>query len=348
MPAARPLIIIGSGLAGLALGIGLRQKDIPVTLYEAGGYPRHRVCGEFISGRGQQCLTQLGLAELLAQAGAVVARTAAFYSPRRSTPARPLPAPALCLSRWQLDARLAEHFRLLGGDLQTGQRLDPARAGEGMVLANGRRAAAADLREPRWFGLKIHARHVPLQADLEMHVSPQGYVGLCRVEQGLVNVCGLFRRTRHAPAQPGEARQLLFGPPGSLLQERLAAAEFDEASFCSVAGLSWQPRPTAGRPEVCLGDALTLIPPVTGNGMSMALESSELALQPLADWSRAARPWPEVRQEISRRCDAAFTRRLVWAQRLQQLILTVPLQNLLVALAARHERFARLAFELTR
>jgi len=347
MPAARPLTIIGGGLAGLALGIGLRQKDLPVTVYEAGIYPRHRVCGEFISGRGQPTLTRLGLDELLAQAGAVPARTAAFYSTHRSTPARPLPAPALCLSRWRLDALLAEHFRRLGGDLRTGQRLDPARAGEGVVLANGRRPSA-DLRGPRWFGLKIHARHLPLQADLEMHVSPRGYVGLCRVEQDLVNVCGLFRRARHDPAPLGEARQLLYGPPGSLLHQRLAAAEFDEASFCAVAGLAWQPRPAAGRAEVCLGDALTLIPPVTGNGMSLALESAELALEPLADWSRAGRPWPEVRREISRRCDAAFTRRLAWAQRLQQLILTAPLQNLLVRLAARHDRLWRLAFELTR
>ena len=46
----------------------------------------------------------------------------------------------------------------------------------------------------RWFGLKVHARNVPLAAVLEMHVLPKGYVGLCRLKEGEVNVCGLFRR----------------------------------------------------------------------------------------------------------------------------------------------------------
>ncbi|MFZ9874958.1 MAG: NAD(P)-binding protein, partial [Candidatus Methylacidiphilales bacterium] len=43
--------IVGGGLAGLTLGLCLRQKGVPVDLFEAGTYPRHRVCGEYLSGR---------------------------------------------------------------------------------------------------------------------------------------------------------------------------------------------------------------------------------------------------------------------------------------------------------
>ena len=45
-----PIEIIGGGLAGLSLGLALRRGGVPVTLHEAGEYPRHRVCGEFITG----------------------------------------------------------------------------------------------------------------------------------------------------------------------------------------------------------------------------------------------------------------------------------------------------------
>src|SRR5579863_6844543 len=107
---SKPVTIIGGGLAGLTLGIGLRQLDVPVTIHEAGRYPRHRVCGEFISGRGQATLARLGLQDLLVQSGAVNARTAAFYSTTRSTGLRSLPAAATCLSRFTLDAALARRF----------------------------------------------------------------------------------------------------------------------------------------------------------------------------------------------------------------------------------------------
>ena len=52
-------------MAGLTLGIALRKNQIPVVIFEAGKYPRHRVCGEFISGRGLEILEELGLKQKL-------------------------------------------------------------------------------------------------------------------------------------------------------------------------------------------------------------------------------------------------------------------------------------------
>lgn len=343
----KPITIVGGGLAGLALGIGLRRQEVPVTIYEAGHYPRHRVCGEFVSGRGQQFLERLGVSALLAAAGAVPARTVAFFSVRRSSPIGSLPSPALCLSRWQMDAQLVARFRQLGGDLQAGRRVDPATTSEGWVRANGRRLAA-DGSGPRWYGLKIHARKVRLEADLEMHVSPQRYVGLCRVEAGEVNVCGLFRREAGETSAPVAGRELLLGPPDSILRQRLSGAEFDEASFCAVAGLSLAPVPAARRSEVCVGDAITMIPPVTGNGMSMAFESAEQAVDPLVAWSQGRQTWAATQREIARGCDGQFARRLFWARQLQRLILNAPLQDALVGLVGWQPWLWRLAFAGTR
>ena len=347
MATTKPITIVGGGLAGLTLGIGLRQRDVPVTLSEAGHYPRHRVCGEFISGRGQETLARLGLLKLIEHAGAVGADTAAFASASQSTGPRPLPARAICLSRFTLDATLAEKFRELGGELLESQRRGEEEAGEGVVRATGRHAQAEENGE-RWFGLKAHVRNVKPAADLEMHVSPRGYVGLCRVNGGVVNVCGLFRRRPGEGDRPRDRLELLRGPTGSLLHQRLAEAEFDEDSFCAVAGLSLQPHRATARSECCVGDAITMIPPVTGNGMSMAFESAELALEPMTAWSRGEISWAEIQSQIARRCDAAFARRLAWARWLQRLILTPSLQNVLVTLASRSDRFWRLAFEKTR
>lgn len=114
MSAAKPITIIGGGLAGLTLGIGLRQSDIPVIIQEAGDYPRHRVCGEFISGGGQAVLERLGLLTPFQKAGAVYARTAMFICGAAQSPVRKPAAPALCLSRHKMDALLANTFHQLG------------------------------------------------------------------------------------------------------------------------------------------------------------------------------------------------------------------------------------------
>src|SRR5712671_5453190 len=126
------ITIIGGGLAGLTLGIGLRLGKVPVTILEAGCYPRHRVCGEFISGRGQDALARLGLRERLVEAGGVPARTAAFFVGKAQSPVRPLPAAALCLSRFDLDALLARHFCELGGELRERERWREDGPGEGV------------------------------------------------------------------------------------------------------------------------------------------------------------------------------------------------------------------------
>ena len=83
MAPSLPITIIGGGLAGLTLGIALRQRDVPVTLFEAGGYPRHRVCGEFICGNGIEVLRELGLHSKFLAAGAIEARSASASTQAR-------------------------------------------------------------------------------------------------------------------------------------------------------------------------------------------------------------------------------------------------------------------------
>ena len=347
MAALKPITIVGGGLAGLTLGIGLRQRGIPVTVWEAGHYPRHRVCGEFISGRGQDALARLGLLESLRHAGSVPARTAAFFLGRAASPVRSLSTPALCLSRFAMDALLADQFRRAGGELRENARWPDKEFGEGVVRANGRRLHPRE-NGRGWFGLKIHARNVPLAADLEMHGTQIGYVGFCRLQDGKVNVCGLFRRPAIEPRSPQPGAALLYGQPGTPLRERLTGAVIEQGSFCSVAGISLRPHRADSRSECCIGDALTMIPPVTGNGMSMAFEAAEMALDPLAAYSRGETSWNTVRQSVAAACDRAFARRLVWARWLHWMMFTPVLRSWPGSLALHSALLWRMMFACTR
>jgi 2-polyprenyl-6-methoxyphenol hydroxylase-like FAD-dependent oxidoreductase len=349
MSPQEPITIVGGGLAGLTLGIGLRQREVPVKIFEAGNYPRHRVCGEFISGNGPAVLGRLGLLTRFEQAGAVHARTVLFVCGSNRSPVRQLAAPALCLSRQVMDLLLAETFQQLGGELLINARWTPAEEREGIVLAAGRRTQAAD-KNPRWFGVKAHVSRsspVKLEADLEMHLSPDGYIGVNRINGGEVNVCGLFRVRKEA-RRPESKQNWLRGETGSLLNERLGAANFAPDSFCSVAGLQLKPQRAAAKTECCIGDALTMTPPVTGNGMSMAFESAELAVEPLAAYSRGKLNWMQAQQQIARRCDAAFSRRLAWARLLQWMMISPALQGRLGSMFLHSDRLWQLMFTQTR
>jgi 2-polyprenyl-6-methoxyphenol hydroxylase-like FAD-dependent oxidoreductase len=349
MPPGRPITIVGGGLAGLTLGIGLRQRGVPVKIFEAGIYPRHRVCGEFISGNGQAVLERLGLLARLEHAGAVRARTVMFVCGSNRSPVRQLAAPALCLSRHAMDALLAGSFQQLGGELLVNTRWTSGEYREGVVHASGRRAWVEG-EKPRWFGVKAHVSRstsVKLEADLEMHLSPDGYIGVNRINNGEVNVCGLFR-VREGARRPESRQDWLRGETGSLLRERLGAAEFAPDSFCSVAGLQLKPQRAAAKKECCIGDALTMTPPVTGNGMSMAFESAEMAVESLAAYSEGKLNWPQARQQIARRCDAAFSRRLAWARLLQWVMISPALTARPGAMLLRSDRLWRLMFARTR
>src|SRR2546423_1852428 len=117
----KPITIIGGGLAGLTLGITLRERGAPVTVIEAGRYPRHRVCGEFISGAGVEVLRTLKLDELICD-HAKAAVDCAFFTAKRLLFRRSLPHQAMTVSRFHLDAALAMRFRELGGELRENER----------------------------------------------------------------------------------------------------------------------------------------------------------------------------------------------------------------------------------
>ena len=309
------LEIIGGGLAGLSLGLALRRAGVDVTIFEAGRYPRHRVCGEFITGLAASTIARLELAPFLADA--LQHREVAWFLQDTSRPARrqSLPSPALGISRHALDARLAEAFITAGGDLRAGTRVTDLAPRAGRVFATGRRRGNST-----WIGLKIHARGLTLVRDLELHLGENAYVGLARIETGEVNVCGLFRRRSLCAKGANLLLGYLQAAGLTTLAARLTAAELDRASFCAVAAVSFDGRVPASD-RVCLGDACAMIPPFTGNGMAMAFQSAELALDPLLAFARGGQTWKRTADTINTALRREFRVRLATADALHPFLL---------------------------
>jgi flavin-dependent dehydrogenase len=287
------------------------------------------------------------LLDILMKGGARPAATAAFFLENRSLPVRTLPRPAFCISRFKLDRILAESFCKAGGVLRSETRWPEKEFGEGVVRATGRRAQAME-RAWRWFGVKAHVVNVSLAADLEMHFLTDGYVGLCRISDDEVNVCGLFRRRKGDSGERQDPADRLRGKPGSSLYQRLSSARWNHGSFCTVGGLSLRSRRAAELQGFCVGDALTMIAPVTGNGMSMAFESAGLAVEPLTDYARGDSGWGEAKKKHAVQCDASFGRRLRWSALVQRALFLRPFRQFILPAVLRSESNWRLLFNLTR
>lgn len=325
MSARRPIEVVGGGVAGLALGLALRRAGVPVTVYEAGDFPRHRVCGEFISGLDDGTREALGLDPFLADA--VPHRSVTYAVRGRKLPPFGLPAVAWGISRHTLDARLAEAFEAAGGILRRRTRVAEDPAPEGRVFAAGRRREG-----PFWVGLKVHARGLPLASDFEVHLGDHAYVGLSRVEDGAVNVCGLF-----APrAGGGTGVPLLLATLRSaglgVLAGRLEASALEAASFCTCAAPLGDRR-VAPADRLVLGDACATIPPFTGNGLAMALQGAEAALAPLRAYAEGRESWAGTRRAVAGRQRRRFRRRLLVASLLHPFLLARGGQAVLSGLA---------------
>ena len=326
----RKITIAGGGLAGLALGIALRHNGVPVDVFEAGSYPRHRVCGEFLSGVHDETLEMLGLTEWIQESPEI--RDAAWYRDGLCKMRHELPSPARGVSRHRLDLELANRFRERGGVLVENARLLPdAWANPGTVVTTGRQPVSGGTL----IGLKLHLFDLPLEAGLEMHCSPDGYIGLCAVDDGRVNASALFRVRPGLKAPRAELQRAYLQACGMhRLVERMDAGRPDPESCAAVSGLSPGQFFPHHDPSLCAaGDRFGMIGPFTGNGMSMALESARLIREPLTAYAHGKMEWEEAIRDAKRRQTRQFGKRLALSAALHRALLSSSALSVMSGLA---------------
>ncbi len=333
-------------MAGLSAGIALRLQDVPVNLFESREYPRHKVCGEFMSGIGLDLLPQLGL-KLPTRRSPI--KTISFHHRSRDSKSFELPEPGLALSRFDLDFALARRFTELAGELKCPYRFGvPGSAGEaesaeGVVWATGRRLQKGT--QWKWYGLKAHVLNVNQRSDLELHFFNDGYAGLCRLDDQRSNLCGLFRRRIEASTPNHSIEEHFTAVPS--LAARLTNAEWDRSSFSAVSGLPLGKVAPRDESQFAIGDAFSMIPPFTGNGMSIALESAFLGAAPLAAYSRGKIPWKEAVAQYHEKAERAFKTRLGIATVAQAALMSRICRPALMTFAARTAVWKNL-FSVTR
>ena len=304
--------IVGAGVAGSALAAALARQGWQVIVLERDQFPRHKVCGEFLSPEAQQSLAALGLDSALRAQQPVPLDRATITSASGNQLQVTLPGVAWGLSRFALDATLATSAMQYGAtvrsevvvsgytvsnkgyqiQLRQGQQPQSV-AARALIMACGRhsshglppRAAARQTGEHTWrrcVGIKVHYRDVTMKAQTELYLFRGGYVGINPVEGNAVNVCALIDYATFAAAGKAviPSIQAMIGW-NRALGARLAGATPLPATACAVAPVDTLRRPRPWDGVACVGDTAAMIPPLCGDGMAMALRSAELCA-PLA------------------------------------------------------------------
>ncbi len=114
------IAIVGAGPAGTSLAIRLAKQNFKVTLIEREKFPRHKLCGEFISPECLEHFRELGvLDKMLVRGGDRISETI-FYAENGKSVSIPSEwfngnrQGALGLSRAEMDFRLMEKAKELG------------------------------------------------------------------------------------------------------------------------------------------------------------------------------------------------------------------------------------------
>ncbi|MBQ4898035.1 NAD(P)/FAD-dependent oxidoreductase [Paenibacillus sp. Marseille-P2973] len=357
------VVVLGGGISGSCIAKALADKQWDTALIDRRNFPRHKVCGEFLSPEAQSTLNALGLTDSLESLNPTRIERAQLIFEQGREIELPVPGAAWGLSRYRMDEALHSAAMQAGAQLHlsttvtgveqhgegyivrtkrgTDTNLFHARAviaawGTNSRVANpGHRPDAAASRQQAYIGVKTHYAGLRMGPVIEMYFFQGGYLGLCPVDDGRVNAAALLNRSEFG--KTGKSVMSILEAAiqrNRRLAERLATAVPVPDSQAAIAPvyLQYKPSPWNGLPRI--GDAAATIAPLCGDGMSMALRSAALCA-PLADsYLRGCISLLEWEQRYTQVIQQEFASPLRWGSLLQWLV-SKPVVHQLVPSAAR-------------
>jgi len=294
--------IVGGGLAGLAAAILLAGRRHRVVLFEKEQYPFHKVCGEYISMESYDLLMSLGLP--LDEMNLPRITNLVLSAPSGNALSQRLPLGGLGISRYTIDAKLASIAEAAGVHVMQATRVtdveytgdefritsDKGVVGSRIVFGTFGKRSNLDMKLKRSFvsrrpnalnnyiAVKYHALLDHPPGTIALHNFENGYCGISPVEEGRVCIC--YLTTAHNLKSHGnQIRQMeeevLFENPHIRAAFRNAQMLYEKP--LTISQISFEKKELMADHILMIGDTASLIAPLCGNGMSMALHAAGTA-----------------------------------------------------------------------
>lgn len=300
----KEIIIVGGGLAGLTAAIHLSKIGFKVLVIEKNDYPKHKVCGEYIS---NEVLPYFNWLEIpISELKPAIISKLSFSTQTGKSIETQLPLGGFGISRFALDELLFKKAVSLGcefiqeavdaiifeNDIFTITTSNATIFRSKIVIgAFGKRSAIDQklerkfmLQKSPWLAVKAHY-NVDFPDDLVgLYNFKGGYCGVSKVENDGVNICYLSDyktfKTYKNISEYQEAVLCQNPKLKAILQE--ATLLFDKP--LTISQISFEKKQAVENHILMIGDTAGLIHPLCGNGMAMAIHSAKIVSELVQDF----------------------------------------------------------------
>jgi len=293
----REVLILGGGLAGLTSAIHLLKLGLQVTVIEKNNYPKHKVCGEYIS---NEVLPYFDWLEIdIAKLEPTSIKKLQFSSQNGTEITTNLPLGGFGISRYALDFHLyniaisfgcifihetVENIVFEEDEFEVTTSVGTQFKSKVVLGAFGKRSNI-DIKLNRnfiqekshWLAVKSHFIGDFPDDLVGLHNFMGGYCGVSKVENNAINVCYITNYETYKLHKNSEDFQKDVLSKNPHLKKIFENCTLIFEKPLSIGQISFDKKEAVENHILMIGDSAGLIHPLCGNGMAMAIHSAKIA-----------------------------------------------------------------------
>ena len=304
MKAKPDVLIVGGGLAGLTSAIHLSKFGLKVSLIEKNEFPRHKVCGEYISNEILPYFQWLGLNISGLKPSKISKIT--FSTAKGKMISGDLPLGGFGISRYVLDHFLFEkalengcqiiqdtvtdiqfvddEFRVsTSGNLELKSRIAIGAFGKRSNIDHKMNRDFIQKKTP-WLAVKAHYSGDFPNDLVGLHNFKGGYCGVSKVENNIMNICYLadYETFKHYKNIEEFQSKVICKNP--ILKTIFENCELLFEKPLTISQISFEKKEAVEDHVLMIGDTAGLIHPLCGNGMAMAIHGAKIVSELIMDF----------------------------------------------------------------
>lgn len=331
MNVSKRIAIIGGGLAGLTAAIHLSKIGLKVILFEKNEYPKHKVCGEYISNEIVPYLNWLSLN--ISELNPTQISKLDFSTADGRMIHCDLPLGGFGVSRYALDAFLYEKAIQNGceiihdsvdtivyeNDVHTISTLNNGVFTSEIVIGAFGKRSTIDQKLKRefiqkkshWLAVKAHYSGEFPTDTVGLHNFEGGYCGVSKVENDVINICYLASYDSFKKYKNTEEYQNQIVSNNPHLKLIFDSAKMIFEAPLTISQVSFSKKKLLENHILMIGDSAGLIHPLCGNGMAIAIHSAKIVSELIGDfYASKIKTRDELEKKYVIKWNANFEKRL--------------------------------------